>query len=62
MSKLKTQIVVVAESLEAACDALASLGGDADGRRLQGMLEACVGVSLDPERKVWLQQARIEDV
>lgn len=59
MSKLKTQIVVVAESFEAACDALAILGGDINGRRLQGLLESSCGVSIDYDegQKVWLQQA-----
>lgn len=56
MSKLKTQIVVVAESFELACETLARLAGDPDGKRLQGQLESCCGVSIDEDRKVWLQQ------
>jgi hypothetical protein len=57
----KVQIVVTAETFEQACDALASLGGDKDGCRLQGLLESSCGVSINEERTVWLQQASPED-
>jgi hypothetical protein len=57
----KIQIVVVAKTFEQACDALASLGGDTDGRRLQGLLESSCGVSINEERTVWLQQASGEE-
>ncbi len=59
MSKLKVQIVVSAETFEQACDALAILGGDSDGRRLQGLLESSCGVSIDEGRKVWLQKETV---
>jgi hypothetical protein len=57
----KVQIVVTAETFEQACGALASLGGDTDGRRLQGLLESCCAVSIDEDRGVWLQQALVEE-
>lgn len=57
----KIQIVVTADTFEQACDALASLGGDTDGRRLQGLLESCCAVNIDEDRGVWLQQATEED-
>ncbi len=55
---MKTQIVIVAETFEQACDRLASaLGRPGDGRVLQGQLESCIAVSIDGDQKVWLQQA-----
>lgn len=52
----KVQIVVVADTFEQACDALSILGGDSDGRRLQGLLESHCAVNIDENRGVWLQQ------